>query len=143
MGRKKKICLISLTIALLGITIFAVRLHFEIEKKTREAIFDHYIYARNYACMLISCKRKGSEYVYALEKTPNTDAVIEYLQKEGYPITYEIIETDYEKGMKVLQRFRKDHGIEHIEAVRGFFVTSLAGEGYTWKFDGDDTYWYE
>ena len=143
MGRKKKICLISLTIALLGITIFAVRLHFEIEKKTREAKYDHLIYARNYACKLISCTRKGSGYEYKLEKTSNTDAVIGYLQKEGYPITYEIIETDYEKGMKVLQRFRKDHGIEHIEAVRGFFVTSLAGEGYTWKFDGDDTYWYE
>ncbi|MCR4652272.1 MAG: hypothetical protein K5744_01085 [Eubacterium sp.] len=143
MGRLKKVIVALLVIVLLATTIVAVRVHIETRKRMREVKFDYYIYARNYACMLVSCTRKGSEYEYTLEKTPNTDAVIEYLQKEGYPITYEIIETDYEKGMKVLQRFRKDHGIEHIEAVREFFVTSLAGEGYTWKFDGDDTYWYE
>ena len=123
MGRKKKICLISLTIALLGITIFAVRLHFEIEKKTREAKYDHLIYARNYACKLISCTRKGSGYEYKLEKTSNTDAVIGYLQKEGYPITYEIIETDYENiNLQQLRTAVEDmiltNQIKNIEAVK-------------------------
>jgi hypothetical protein len=133
MRRRKKIGVAFLTIALLGITIFAVQLHRKIERQTIEAKFDHFIYARNFACMLINCTRKGSEYEYTLEKTPNTDTVIEYLQKEGYPITYEIIATDYEKGMDVLKRFCKDHGLNKMEAVRSCIVSHLGREGYTWE----------
>ncbi len=133
MSRKKKIGVAFLTIVLLGITIFAVRLHLEIERQTREVKFDHYIYARNFACMLVSCRRKGSEYKYTLEKTPNTDTIIEYLQKEGYPITYEIVATDYEKGMDILKRFCKDHGLTKMESVRSYIVSHLGREGYTWE----------
>ena len=135
MGRLKKVIVALLVIVLLATTIVAVKVHIETRKRMREVKFDYYIYARNYACMLVSCTRKGSEYEYTLEKTPNTDAVIEYLQKEGYLITYEIVATDYEKGMDVLKRFCKDHELDKIESVRSYIVSRLGSEGYTWAIE--------
>uniref|UniRef100_I5AS17 Uncharacterized protein n=1 Tax=Eubacterium cellulosolvens (strain ATCC 43171 / JCM 9499 / 6) TaxID=633697 RepID=I5AS17_EUBC6 len=135
MGRLKKVIVALLVIVLLATTIVAVRVQLETRKKTRDAKFDHFIYARNFACVLSSCTRKGSEYEYTLEKTPNTDAVIEYLQKDGYPITYEIVVTDYEKGMDVLKRFCKDHELDKIESVRSYIVSRLGSEGYTWAIE--------
>ena len=133
MGRIKKVIVALLVIVLLATTIVAVKVHIETRKRMREVKFDHFIYARNFACVLSSCTRKGSEYEYTLEKTPNTDAVIEYLQKEGYPITYEIVVTDYEKGMDVLMRFCKDQGIEDIVSVRTRIINRLVRDGYDWK----------
>ena len=79
MGRLKKAIVALLVIVLLAATIVAVRVQLETRKKTRDAKFDHFIYARNFACVLSSCTRKGSEYEYTLEKTPNTDAVIDIM----------------------------------------------------------------